>query len=175
MKALAFYKAVTMDETALLDRVIELLERERIPYCVIGGQAVNAYVEPLVSLDVDIAIAAGSVDTARASLESHFRVVEFPHSLNVAAEGSDLRLQIQKDPRYSDFVPRAERRPVLGMELRVAAVRDVMQGKVWAASDPERRPSKRQKDLADIARLLESYPELASLVPEAISRRLEAP
>jgi hypothetical protein len=35
-----------------------------------------------------------------------------------------------------------------------------------------RRASKRQKDLADIARLLESYPQLRAQVPPAILHRL---
>ncbi|HMQ52173.1 MAG TPA: hypothetical protein PKE64_20515 [Anaerolineae bacterium] len=37
---------------------------------------------------------------------------------------------------------------------------DVLQGKVWAAQDPTHRVSKRQKVLADIARLSEAYPSL---------------
>jgi hypothetical protein len=36
-----------------------------------------------------------------------------------------------------------------------ARVEDVLQGKVWAVQDSSRRGSKRQKDLADIARILE--------------------
>ena len=51
---------------------------------------------------------------------------------------------------------------------------DVLQGKVWAAGDETRRPSKRQKDLADIARLLEAFPELRPTVPAAILDRLIA-
>jgi hypothetical protein len=43
---------------------------------------------------------------------------------------------------------------------------------VWAVQDETRRPSKRQKDLADIARLLESYPELRRLVPPEVQARL---
>jgi hypothetical protein len=38
--------------------------------------------------------------------------------------------------------------------------------------DPERRASKRQKDLADIARLLEVRPELRSQVPNSILAKL---
>jgi hypothetical protein len=49
---------------------------------------------------------------------------------------------------------------------------DVLHGKIWAASDETRRPSKRQKDLADIARLLEVQPHLRELVPRAILDRL---
>jgi hypothetical protein len=37
----------------LLTRIFDLFERERICYCVIGGLAVNAYVEPAVTLDMD--------------------------------------------------------------------------------------------------------------------------
>ena len=58
------------------------------------------------------------------------------------------------------------------MDLPVARVEDVLAGKVWAAMDLSRRPSKRQKDLADIARLLEAYPTLRLAVPPEILARL---
>ena len=61
---------------------------------------------------------------------------------------------------------------VLGLELPVASLEDVLQGKVWAALDPQRRGSKRQKDLADIARLIEAYPELRAQVPPEVLARL---
>ncbi len=61
---------------------------------------------------------------------------------------------------------------MLGLRLPVASIEDVLRGKVWAALDPERRPSKRQKDLADIARMLESRPELRAMVPAEILARL---
>jgi hypothetical protein len=61
---------------------------------------------------------------------------------------------------------------VLGMELPVASVEDVLQGKVWAVMDSGRRGSKRQKDLADIARLLENYPQYRSQVPQEILNKL---
>ena len=48
-----------------------------------------------------------------------------------------------------------------------------MAGKLSAYADPQRRASKRQKDLADIARLIESHPALRSRVPEAILKRME--
>jgi hypothetical protein len=61
---------------------------------------------------------------------------------------------------------------VLGLALPVAAIEDILQGKIWAVQDPERRASKRQKDLADIARVLERYPDLPSLVPDDVLARL---
>ena len=54
----------------------------------------------------------------------------------------------------------------------MAAVDDVLRGKIWAAQDSTRRASKRQKDFADIARLIEAFPELREQVPPAILARL---
>src|SRR6266849_195317 len=54
MQALAFWKTVTVDRSNLLEQFLSLLERYHVEFCLIGGQAVNAYVEPVVSLDPDI-------------------------------------------------------------------------------------------------------------------------
>jgi len=171
VKALAFWKNIIMDQVDFLDRVIALLSEHNFQYCVIGGQGVNAYVDPVVSLDLDLVIAVDQLVSARTLFETHFEVQEFTHSLNVYLEGSELRVQIQTDPRYGKFPGRASRHTVLGLELPVASLEDIFQGKVWAASDPERRASKRQKDLADISRLLEAYPALRpQLPPEILSK-----
>ena len=138
----------------------------------IGGQGVNAYVEPLVSLDLDIVIAVEQLEAVEALLATTFNLQHFPHSLIVSVPGSDLRIQIQTDPRYHDFVERATEQEVLGLVLPVASIEDLLQGKVWAALDPQRRASKRQKDLTDIARLLEADPSLRSRVPAQILDRL---
>jgi hypothetical protein len=69
-------------------------------------------------------------------------------------------------------LPHASAREVLGIMLPVARLEDVLQGKIWAALDPTRRRSKRQKDLADIARLLEAHPGLQDRVPVEILARL---
>jgi hypothetical protein len=168
----AFWRTVTLDRSDLLDRLLAFLREHRIRFCVIGGQGVNAYAEPVVSLDLDLVLGVSDIEHVFASLSEAFALERFAHSLNVSAPGSDLRVQIQTDPRYLPFVERAEEREVLGERLPVAAIEDVLQGKVWAASDPARRPSKRQKDLADIARLLEVRPDLRSRVPLEILQRL---
>lgn len=172
MQALAFWKAVTMDQGNFLEALISLLEQRGVRYCVIGGQAVNAYVEPLVSLDLDLVVAAEELERVEAALGERFKVERFAHSVNASMSGSNLRVQIQTDPRYESFLERASGRQVLGVRLPVAAIEDVLQGKVWAAQDPERRASKRRKDLLDIERILESRPDLRSRVPEAVLARL---
>lgn len=112
-----------------------------------------------------MAVATADLNRAIAVIEGSFQIETFPHSLNVSKTGSKLRLQVQTDPRYSDFVYRAEVRDVLDVPLPVASLRDVLQGKVWAALDDSRQPSKRRKDLLDIERLIEQFPELRGDVP----------
>ena len=44
----------------------------------------NAYVEPLVSLDLDLAVAVDQIGQIRTLLQPSVRVEEFPHSLRLA-------------------------------------------------------------------------------------------
>ncbi len=166
--------AVANGRGDVLALVLRILEESGTGYCVVGGLAVNAYAEPLVSLDLDIVVATKDIDgVCGAASTEGFAVERFEHSVNLKSDVSDFRVQLQTDPRYQEFIGRAEERDVLGYRMKVAAVRDVLQGKVWAYSDSTRRASKRQKDLADIMRLVEVHPELASDLPDAIRGKLE--
>lgn len=172
MTAKEFQRRVSRDESDFLDRFLALLRSASAPFCVIGGQAVNAYAEPLVSLDLDVVVVASRLAELEAALGRQFKVQRFEHSLNLSDKGSDLRVQIQTDERYQAFLSRSRDCDVLGRRMPVASVDDVLQGKLWAYQDSGRRGSKRQKDLADIARLLEVQPQLTSRVPEEIRRRI---
>lgn len=172
VKARAFYKAVTVETGAVVEELLNLLTELGVAYCVVGGQAVNAYVDPLVSLDLDLVVAAADLERVLAALPPGTEMQRFPHSVNVSLPGSDLRVQFQTDPRYFTFPDRASTRPVLGISMRVANVEDILAGKTWAASDKTRRASKRQKDLADIARLIERFPELRDRVPLALLEKM---
>lgn len=172
VRSTQYWKTVTLDEANLLESFVSFLEQKGVSYCVVGGQAVNAYVEPLVSLDLDLVVAVEQLPELEKELSERYRLERFPHSLNVSVPSSDLRIQIQMDPRYFAFVERAASRSVLGLTLPVASLPDVLQGKVWAALDPNRRASKRQKDLADIARILEARPDLRGKVPAELLDRL---
>lgn len=175
MQELEIWKLVTMDKANLLERMLGLLNEQNIRYCAIGGQAVNSYVDPVITLDLDLVIAVQDLGDAEKLLEETFQVERFAHSLNVSLPDTRLRVQIQTDPRYSDFVDRASYRTILGVVMPVAALRDVLQGKIWAVQDPTRRPSKRQKDLTDISRLMEEFPYLSEMVPQEIQDRLFKP
>jgi len=167
-----FFQRVSGGGRDVLAEFTGKLEELEIPYCVIGGLAVNAYADPVVSLDLDVVVAAERIEGILRELRCSFKVREFPNSINLTSPGSDLRIQIQTDSRYQEFIGRARRKDVLGYRIPVARIEDVLRGKVWAALDESRRPSKRQKDLSDILRLLEARTELSSILPAALKKKL---
>lgn len=96
------------------------------------------------------------------------KVEEFPHNVNLSGSGSDLRIQVRTDPRYQSFITSATMQEILGYEMKVASLENVLQGKLWAFMDETRRRSKRQKDLADISRIIETYPEFSAQLPQKV-------
>jgi hypothetical protein len=168
-----FLNAVSNSKEDIIQIFIDALTTSKADYCVIGGLAVNAYAEPVVSLDLDIIVAVENIEAVCKAIEAHFKIDRFAHSVNLSSDKSDLRIQLQTDPRYQDFIGRAASHTVLGYKMKVASVEDVLQGKIWAYLDEQRRKSKRQKDLADIIRLIEVYPSLNDLIPASIKERIE--
>jgi hypothetical protein len=168
-----FVNSLANGKSDVIQILIDILSKTGSRYCLIGGLAVNAYVEPVVSLDLDIVPAAEDVGAiCRAAKERGLKVEEFEHSVHIASETSDLRIQLHVDPRYQKFVAIAEDRDVLGYKMKVARLEDVLQGKVWAYMDKTRRKSKRQKDLADIFRIIERYPQLEQTLPQSLRDEL---
>ncbi len=139
------------------------------PYCLIGGLAVNCYVEPVYTMDADLVLVAAHMQDLPSRLASAgFQVDSFPHSLNASRGESRLRVQFTTDPRYQDFPARATRQTVLEESVQVASLEDVFQGKSWAWSDPARRLTKRKKDELDLLRLAEAYPALRASLPGSL-------
>ncbi len=172
MGSLAFWKSVVADRSNFLERIFEVLESEGFAYCVIGGVAVNVYVTPLLTEDLDIAVESAQLSRARTVLGEHFKIREFEHSINVYDPESGLQVQIQKDPAINQVIVRAQRMDVFGMTLPVATPDDLVRLKVIAASDPARRNMKKGKDRLDLARLLTAFPDAESLVPPELLERV---
>jgi hypothetical protein len=143
------------------------------PWCLIGGLAVNCYVEPVYTLDADIVVAATKSDSIKQDLAvAGFSIQEFPHSINAQMKGSELRIQLTTDTRYQDFLSDTKVFEVLGEQVPVASLSNLVQGKTWAWNDESRRPTKRKKDELDLMRILETYPEWRQLMPEEISKQV---
>jgi hypothetical protein len=168
-----FINSLANGKSDVIQIFLDILNETHSRYCLIGGLAVNAYVEPVVSMDMDIVAAVENVEViCRKTLEKGLKVQQYEHSVNISSTNSDLRIQLHTDARYQKFIDHAGERNVLGYTMKVAPLEDILQGKVWAYSDLERRRSKRQKDLADIFRIIEMYPELGAKLLDTLRKEL---
>ena len=156
-------------------RLVQVLEANEIHWCMIGGLAVNHWAdEPMTTEDVDIVIAAEHVEEAvKALVDAGFKAERFRWSINLRGD-SKVSVQVSTEDEYKHFPSRAVPADVHGILMRVASVEDTLSGKLRAYQDPTRRASKRQKDLADILRLLEAHPDLRDRVPKPIADRIDA-
>lgn len=168
MTGKTFLNNIANGKKDILQLLLDKLSELEIDYCVIGGLAVNAYAEPVASLDLDIVLTMKGIEKFLEKTKELFSVTKFKHSINFSHTDSDLRIQVQTDNRYQPFIERAVEKNVLGYRMKVANLEDVLKGKLWAYMDNERRKSKRQKDLADIMRLTETHPHLVDLLPDEI-------
>lgn len=173
MTALEVYELTTQGGATDFARLIRICESLG-SYCLIGGLAVNCYVEPVYTLDADIVVISSVLRDLIAHLdEQGFKVEVHPNSVNALAKGSDLRIQFTTDERYQEFPLRSEGAEVLGTHVKIARLEDVTQGKLWAYGDPRRRLSKRKKDELDLIRLAEAYPHLQDLYPKELRDQIE--
>jgi hypothetical protein len=86
-----------MDRTDMLGEVLALLAASEVKFCAIGGVAVNAYTEPVVTLGLDLVLAAPDRVRVEPLLAAAFSIERFALSVNLAKPGSDLRVQLQTD------------------------------------------------------------------------------
>jgi hypothetical protein len=173
MTASEIFESVTGSGSSDFATLVEILNR-RGAWCLIGGLAVNCYVEPVYTLDADVVVVASELPAIKDELiGAGFSIEEFPHSLNAKMAKSDLRIQFTLDPRYQEFVNDTKVHDVLGQQVPVASLPNVVRGKTWAWKDEKRRLSKRKKDELDLIRISEAYPELSELIPAEIRRQLE--
>jgi predicted nucleotidyltransferase len=169
VRLIEIYDSVVAQGSTTFAEVIAVLEQVGTRYAVIGGLAVNAYVEPVFTADADIVIALNEIDHfTEALLGRGYTAERYPFSLNFRKAGSDLRLQVSTDPAYQQFLDRAVKKRVLDVQANVASLRDLVEGKIRAWSDLERRLSKRAKDQTDLFRIAEHYPEMIELLPEKL-------
>ena len=175
MTEIDLYEAATMEGLNDLYFVADVLDRRGAAWCVIGGMGINSYVVAVPTVDCDLVVAAADLEPVLADLRAaNWRIKAYPFSINAQRRlrpdqqgDRSLMVQFTQPERYQSFADRAQKRAVLGREMPVASIEDLVQGKLWALSDPSRRPSKQYKDAADVLRLAEVYPEMVEpLLPD---------
>jgi hypothetical protein len=173
MTATEVFESVTNGGSSDFALLVQILEKHG-RWCLVGGLAVNCYVEPVFTIDADIVVLSTELSAIQAELiVKGFSVEEHAHSVNAQMKNSQLRIQFTVDQRYQGFLPDTQTFTVLGERVPVASLENLVRGKVWAWSDPKRRLTKRKKDELDLIRIAERYPELRSLMPPVISKQLE--
>jgi hypothetical protein len=172
MTASEVFEAVTHSGSSDFAVVVGILNKHS-PWCLIGGLAVNCYVEPVFTLDADLVVVSTELNAIKTELTAAgFSLQEFPRSLNAIRGGSDLRIQFSLDPRYQEFLNDTKPMKVLDEKVQVASLIDVTRGTIWAWSDESPRPTKRKKDELDLMRILETYPKLRPMMPREIQDQL---
>jgi len=157
-------------------RLVDCLERADVAWCAIGGVAVNHWAkQPMVTQDVDIAVASDAIERTVSLLEqAGFRSERFEWSI-IFKGCSAVVIQLTTEEFYRDFPSRSVPADVHGILMRVASLEDTLRGKMKAWSEPARRQSKRIKDLADIARLVETHPQLWDSLTADLKQQVQAP
>jgi len=173
MTATEVFESVSNGGASDFAALVDVLNQHGL-WCLVGGLAVNCYVEPVFTMDADIVVASSELSPIQAELIARgFEVTEHEHSINAQMRGSNLRIQFTIDLRYQEFLADTNIRSVLGEDVPVASLENIVKGKFWAWSDPKRRLSKRKKDELDLIRIGENYPELRKLMPSVINEQLE--
>ena len=176
MTAKQFYDWQTSGGTDDVMRLVDCLERADIAWCAIGGVAVNHWAkQPMVTQDVDFVVETKAIERVVSLLkEAGFRCEKFDWSVNFKGH-SAISIQLSTEDFYRDFPSRAIAADVHGILLRVASLEDTLKGKMRAYSEPERRQSKRIKDLADIARMIEAHPHLWDMLTDDLKQQVNPP
>jgi hypothetical protein len=173
MTEVEFYESLTHGGATDFARLIRACELFG-PYCLIGGFAVNCYVEPVYTADADIVVIAARLPDLTTHLEGLGCETEVHvHTVIALAPGSKLRIQFATDERYQTFLSRSVEAEFLGVHVKTACLEDVVQATLWIYRDPRRRPSKRVQDKMDLIRLGEAYPRLKSLYSIELEDQIE--
>lgn len=148
----------------LLARLGSALDRQSIPYMIIGGQAVLLYGEPRLTRDIDVTVGIGTdrmgtllAVVAGLSLKAIPENVEDFVSrtmvLPAVEEASGVRIDfiLSFTPYESEALGRARTLAMKGEEVRFASPEDVIIHKVFAG---------RPRDLEDVRGILLKNPDL---------------
>src|SRR5437899_12805723 len=129
MTAAEIYESVTNGGATDFAELVKVLNRNK-PWCLIGGLAVNCYVEPVYTVDVDVVVVAANLEQIGRELEAAgFRLKRFEHSMNAQRPISELNVPFTTDARYQHLLANASERASLAISIHVARMYDSTRAK----------------------------------------------
>jgi hypothetical protein len=148
----------------LLARIAESLSRNRLPYMIIGGQAVLLYGEPRLTRDIDITLGVG-IDRLEEviSVVTELSLSPLPEDvpsfvgktmvLPTVEKSTGIRVDFifSFTPYEKEAIGRVRRINIFGQEVCFASVEDLIIHKVFAG---------RPRDLEDVRRILLKQPRI---------------
>jgi hypothetical protein len=166
-----------MDTSKRSDLILlaHVLEESQTAYALIGGLALQVHqAEPRTTLDIDIAVLdRQSIPRERLLAGGFVPAGTHPYTENWRGPGG-TPVQFSDDPSFAEAIHRATPVALGEVSLRVIAVEDLLRAKLRAAAEPQRRPSKKLRDLADVQELLEEHAGLEAELTDAERALLHA-
>ena len=102
---------------------VELLERLDVPWCLIGGLAVDAYAEPAYTADADFVIVSTKLEFVCAELAGLGFTISHHFGVNARLPGSGFVVRLDDRSALPRFHrPRLASAEALGVQCRVAAL-----------------------------------------------------
>ncbi len=103
MTVTEIFESVTNGGSSDFSLLVSILDKHG-QWCLVGGLAVNCYVEPVFTMDAVIVVVSSELSAIQAELIGReFEVTEHEHSVNAQMKGSELRIQFTVDDRYQKF------------------------------------------------------------------------
>jgi hypothetical protein len=94
MTAEEVYESVTNGGASDFAAALEILERFA-PWCLIGGLAVNCYVEPVYTVDADFVVVGDRLEEVKRALnDGGFNLSKFPHLVKTKRPQSKLSVEL---------------------------------------------------------------------------------
>src|SRR5437016_5336810 len=92
MTSTDMFELVTNGGASDFAAVVTILNQHGL-WCLVGGLAVNCYVEPVYTMDADMVVVSASLPKIQNELgAAGFQVTEHEHSINAQMKGSELRI-----------------------------------------------------------------------------------
>ena len=90
MTAAEVFESVTNEGSKDFSALVRILNANQ-PWCLIGGLAVNCYVEPIYTIDADIVVMTDRLSQISKQLEqAEFQIQKFEYSIDAKGQQSQM-------------------------------------------------------------------------------------